>query len=62
MKGRRKSDADKWMMKANYDNEARRSMKSRTEAKNRFLNAAFQSPVELEPAGWLAGQPKATNP
>lgn len=56
MKGRRKVKISKWLLKAQFEAEARRMMANRSnEAAHRFLNAALQFGIEHEPYGRLAG-------
>lgn len=56
MKGRRKAKTYKWLLKAQFEAEARRMMANRSnEAAHRFLNAASQFGIEHKPHGRLAG-------
>jgi hypothetical protein len=55
MKGRRKVNTVKWLLKARYISEARQLMSNRSQKAHRFLDTALQSGAALEPMGRLAG-------
>jgi hypothetical protein len=60
MKGKRKANTIKWLLKKQFEAEAQYLMANRSQkASNRFLDAALILGIELEPAGRLAGLPKS---
>jgi myo-inositol-1(or 4)-monophosphatase len=58
MKGKRKAKTTKWLLKGQFEAEARHILANRSRnASHRFLNVAFTFGVEHEPVGLLAGSP-----
>lgn len=57
MKGKRKAKTTKWLMKGQFEIEARLILRKRSRgASNHFLDAAAMFGVEHEPVGLLAGK------
>ncbi|WP_339561064.1 hypothetical protein [Pseudomonas sp. EA_65y_Pfl1_P113] len=57
MKGKRKANTAKWLMKAQIEVEARQVLQKRPrDASNHFLNATATFGFEHEPVGLLAGK------
>lgn len=57
MKGKRKAKTTKWLMKRQFEIEARLVPGKRShDASNRFLDASATFGVEHEPVGLLAGK------
>ena len=57
MKGKRKANTTKWLMKGQFEMEARLMLQKRSrDASNHFLDAEATFGVESEPVGLLAGR------
>ena len=57
MKGKRKAKTIKWLMKDQFEREARLMLRKRSrDASNHFLDAAAIFGVEHEPVGLLTGK------
>jgi hypothetical protein len=57
MKGKRKAKTTKWLMKGQFEIEARLMLRERSRnASNHFLDASATFGVEHEPVGLLAGK------
>ena len=57
MKGKRKAETSKWLMKGQFEREARLVLRRRSrDASNHFLDAAAIFGVEHEPVGLLTGK------
>ncbi|WLH29938.1 hypothetical protein [Pseudomonas canadensis] len=57
MKGKRKAKTTKWLMKGQFEIEARLVLQKRSHnASNRFLDTSAMFGVEHEPVGVLAGK------
>ncbi len=55
MKGRRKVKTDKWRIKSENEDDARRLLRRRVLTQGRFLDIAAHAGKGMEPVGRIAG-------
>lgn len=55
MKGKRKANTTKWVLKQKFEKEARTLLANRSAKAGRFLDTISMTAIVNEPAGLLAG-------